>query len=292
MKIGFLGLGKMGQAIAAVLIAAGFDLVIWNRSADRADELAAAGARVATCLSDAVDADIVISMLADDPAVEAVVFGDGGILAGAASIHISLSTISIALADRLEDAHRARGQTLLSAPVFGRPAAARAGSLIVVASGAAETVDRCRPVLTAIGRKLFIVGERPALANLIKLCGNFMTVSVIEALGEAITLAEKGGVAGHDLMEIVAGTLFPGPVHETYGRLMVERAFSPPGFAAPLGLKDVELIAAAARDLRTPMPLLSVVHGHLLSLLAQGGDELDWAAILLPIQQAAGVQPR
>lgn len=289
MKIGFLGLGRMGEAIAATLMAAGHELVLWNRSPGKADPLVAAGAAVALHVQEAADADIVISMLADDAALEAVTLGDGGILTGRAPVHISLSTVSVALADRLDAEHSARGKVLISAPVFGRPAVARAGALTIVAAGQPQAIDLCRPIFAAIGRKTLVVGERPSIANLLKLCGNFMVASTLETLGEAITLAQRGGVAAHDLIEIVTGTLFPGPVHETYGRIMIERAFSPPGFAAPLGLKDVELVAAAARVLQVPMPLLGVVRGHLLSLIAQEGSDIDWAAILLPIERAAGV---
>lgn len=288
MRIGFLGLGRMGAPIAAAAMAAGYELVLWNRSPGKAVSFAPR-ARIATTPAEAADTDIVISMLSGDNAVEAVAFGDAGIVAGRAPIHISMSTIGIALTDRLDEAHRAQGTTLVSAPVFGRPDVARAAALTIVAAGAPDAIDTCRPIFSALARKLFVVGERPSAANLVKLCGNFMVASAIEAFAESITLAGKGGLSAGTLVDIMTGVLFPGPVYETYGRLMVERSFTPAGFAAPLGLKDVQLVAAAAEQLKTPMPSLAAVHGHLLSLLAQEGNDLDWAAILLPIERAAGV---
>jgi 3-hydroxyisobutyrate dehydrogenase-like beta-hydroxyacid dehydrogenase len=280
----------MGAAMAANLIPAGYEVRAWNRSAQAAAPPAAAGAIAASSIAEACDADIVISMLADDPAVEAVAWGQGGVIAARPPVHISMSTISVALADRLEQAHHDGGTRFVSAPVLGRPAVARVGALTIVAAGAAQAVDLCRPVFDVLGKRLCVVGERPSAANLVKLCNNFMVVAAIEALAEAVTLARKGGVSPELLVEL-AGVVFPGPVHETYGRLMAARDFAPPGFAAALGLKDVELVAAAAKSLRVPMPALAVVREHLVELLAQDGGELDWAAILLPIERAAGLAP-
>jgi len=287
VKIGFLGLGRMGAAMATNLCKAGYEVAVWNRSAGRADEVTAAGAKIAASVAEAAHADIVISMLADDRAVEDVLFGDAGLLAGGAPVHISMSTISVALADRLDGAHREHGGVLVSAPVFGRPEAAQAAGLAIVAAGRPEAVAASRPILAAMGDRVFVVGERPSAANLLKLCGNFLVVSAIEALAEALTLAQKGGLAPAAFIDVLTQVL-PHPVYELYGPLMQARRFSPPGFAVPLGLKDVELMAAAAKTLRTPMPLLGVVHDHLLSLLAQEGEDIDWSAILLPIERAAG----
>lgn len=290
MKIGFLGLGKMGAAIAANLVAAGQEVVVWNRTRERAVDLVAAGARLAPSVSDAADADVVVTMLTDDAAVEQLAFGEAGVVAGRAPIHISMSTISVELAGRLDRAHRDRGTMLISAPVFGRPAAAQAARLAIVAAGPKKGIDICRPLFGAMGDRFFVVGERPSAANLIKLCINFMGIAAIEAMAEAATLARKGGVANDVFFDIVT-TIFPSPVHQTYASLLQERAFTPPGFAAALGLKDVELMGAAATRLRSPLPLLAPIHDHLLSLLAQEGDDVDWSAILLPIERAAGIPP-
>ncbi len=290
MRIYFLGLGRMGAAMAANLVAAGHDVLIWNRSRERGDELLAKGAQFASSISDAVGAEVAISMLADDRAVEEVAFGPSGIVAAGTPVHISMSTISIDLANRLDQAHRDRGTALISAPVFGRPAAAQAARLAIVAGGSAHSIDICRPLFSVLGDRLFLAGERPASANLIKLCINFMSIAAIEALAEAMTLAKKGGVDSDAFIETVTG-IFPSPVHNAYGPLLRERSFSPPGFAAPLGLKDVELMAAAAKKLRSPLPLLGIVHDRLLSLIAQEGEEIDWSALLLPIERAAGLSP-
>lgn len=290
MKIGFLGLGKMGAAIAANLVAAGHEVVVWNRSRERAVDLVAAGARLASSIGDAANAEIVITMLADDAALEQLAFGETGIVAGGAPIHISMSTISIEFADRLDQAHRDRGTMLISAPVFGRPAAAQSARLAIVAAGPVDGIDICRPLFAALGDRLFVAGERPSTANLIKLCINFMSIAAIEAMAEATTLARKGGIA-NDVFLDIAKSIFPSPVHQTYGSLLQERAFTPPGFAVTLGLKDVELMGAAATRLRSPLPLLAIIHDHLLSLLAQEGEDIDWSAILLPIERAAGMPP-
>ena len=287
MKIGFLGLGRMGSVMAGNLTGAGHELVAWNRSSAAAEALAQTGIRVASSIEEAVDADAIVSMLADDVAVDSVAFGDEGFLAGPARLHVSMSTISLALVDRLDAAHRDHGSTLVSAPVFGRPEAARERKLGIVAAGPAAAIDACRPLFASLGDRIFVVGEKPSQANLVKLCGNFMVAAAIEALAEAIALAERGGIAAGPVVDVVASMLFPGPVHRTYGRMMQERRFFPAGFTAALGLKDVELVASVARDLQAPMPSLDPIHRRLLSLIAEEGGSIDWGAVLLQAERAA-----
>ena len=224
-------------------------------------------------------------MLADDRAVETVVFGDNGIL-GAPALHVSHSTISIALADRLT---ADQGDRFVAAPVFGRPAAAEAGKLFVVAAGGEDALDQCTAVFEAIAQRTFHVGNRPSAANLIKLSGNFMIMAAVEAMAEAMTLAEKGGVSPATLLEVLNGTLFSAPIYQTYGQILLQRRFRPAGFAAPLGLKDMGLADAAATALRVPMPLLSLVRDHLRTAIAQHGEDVDWSAAALAIRQGAGL---
>lgn len=292
MKIGFIGLGRMGSAMAQNLLKAGHQLAVWNRSPDKAAALVAAGARQAWSPADAAaDAEAVITMLADDQAVEAVVFGPDGLLASTGSIHISMSTISVALADRLTEAHREAARRFVSAPVFGRPAAAADAKLFILGAGDADLLSACEPLFSAMGQRFFMIGDRPSAANLVKLCGNFMIMSTIEAMAEAMTLAEKGGVSRDRLFEVLTGTLFTAPVHQTYGRILVEEGFRPAGFAAPLGLKDMRLVGAAAEASRTPLPLLGILRDHLLAAIAQEGEDIDWSGIARPIRRSAGLEP-
>jgi 3-hydroxyisobutyrate dehydrogenase-like beta-hydroxyacid dehydrogenase len=286
MEIGFIGLGRMGAAIAANLLRAGHSLTVWNRTPDKAQPLVEAGAKRAERPADAAKGEIVFTMLADDKAVEAVTFGDGGLLSGGGhAIHVSMSTISLALAARLAEAHGAR---YVSAPVFGRPAAAAEAKLFVVAAGPPQAIETCRALFDVIGQRSFVVGETPAEANIVKLCGNFMIMAVIESLAEAMTLAGAHRVARDKLLDVLTGTLFGAPIYRTYGELLVEERYRPAGFAAPLGLKDMNLVAEAASDALVPMPLLSLVRDRLLSTIAREGADIDWSGIAKTVAETAG----
>lgn len=284
MRIGFVGLGQMGGAIAANLIKAGHEVTVWNRSTDKTDALVDAGAARAARPVDAAQGDLVMTMLADDRAVEDVAFGEGGIV-GAPALHVGHSTISIALADRLATDSGTGGY--VSAPVFGRPPAAAAGKLFVVAAGVEAALDRCEPVFADIGQRTFRIGDKPSAANLVKLSGNFMIMAAVEAMAEAMTLAEKGGVDRQTLLEVLTGTLFGAPVYHIYGEILLEDRFRPAGFAAPLGLKDMTLADTAATSLGAPMPLLGIVRDHLRSVIATEGPDIDWAGIALAIRKSA-----
>ncbi len=287
MKVGFIGLGQMGSAMATNLLKAGHEVAVWNRSPGKADALVQAGARRAASPRDAADAEVVMTMLADDAAVEAAVYGQDGVLGGPA-LHVSHSTISVALADRLEADHRERGG-FVSAPVFGRPMAAEAAKLFVVAAGSPEHVERCEPLFSAVGQRVFRVGTTASAANLVKLSGNFMIMSAVEAMAEAMTLAEKGGVDRAALLEVLTETLFGAPVYRTYGDILVEDRFRPAGFAAPLGLKDMNLVDAVATASRVPMPVLGVVRDHLRAAIAQEGEDIDWAGVGQVVRRGAGL---
>ena len=190
-----------------------------------------------------------------------------------------MSTIAVATAEAVAARHASRGQRFISAPVFGRPDAAAAAKLFVVAAGDAAEIARARPVFEAIGQRVFEVGERPSAANLVKLCGNFAILAAIETMGEAMALAEKGGVRKAKLLEVLTGTLFDAPVYRTYGPILVNESFRPAGFAAPLGLKDMRLAGEAAEKSVTPMPLLSLLRDRLLETIAKEGADIDWSAI-------------
>jgi 3-hydroxyisobutyrate dehydrogenase-like beta-hydroxyacid dehydrogenase len=281
MKVGFIGLGQMGTGIADNLLKAGHDVTVYNRTRAKADAFASRGAAVAATPGDASKSDVVFTMLAEDNAVESVVFDDGGILESLPpnAIHISLSTISTALSKRLAEAHAKAGQRYVAAPVFGRPDAAAAAKLFIVAAGSRDAVEEVSPLFDAIGQRTFVISEEAQAANLVKLSGNFLIASVIESLGEAMALVGKAGIDKHQYLEILTSTLFGAPIYKTYGNLIADAKFKPAGFAAPLGLKDVRLALAAGEELRVPLPLASLLRDRFLTLLANGGDDLDWSAV-------------
>jgi len=281
MKVGFIGLGHMGTGMAASLLRAGHEVTVYNRTPGKAQGLVAQGARAAAGVADACGGDAVVTMLADDGAVEGAVFGEKGVIGslGKGAIHVSMSTISVALSERLSEAHANAGQRFVAAPVFGRPEMAAAAKLFIVAAGAPDAIDACLPLFEAMGQKTFPIGNQPKAANLVKLSGNFLSASVIEALGEALALVGKAGVDRRRYLDLLTSTLFTAPVYRTYGGLIAEGRFEPPGFAAPLGHKDIRLTLAAAETLRVPMPFAAVLHDRFLTLLAHGGETLDWSAI-------------
>ena len=281
MKVGFIGLGHMGAAMAGSLLQAGHEVSVYNRTPGKAQGLVDRGAHLVASVADTCRGDAVITMLADDEAVEWIVFREGGVLQslGQRTIHVSMSTISVALCERLADVHATAGQRFVAAPVFGRPDAAAQGKLFIVAAGVPDVIDVCMPLFEAMGQKTIPIGEVPQAASLVKLSGNFLIASVLEALSEAMALIRKAGIDPHRYFELLTSTLFTGPVFTNYGGLIADQRFQPAGFAAPLGEKDIRLTLAAAEKLRVPMPLASLVHDRLQTLIARGGAQLDWSAI-------------
>jgi len=281
MKVGFIGLGQMGSGMAANLIKAGHEVTVYNRTATKTQALVAKGAASAAKVADACRGDAVITMLADAAALAGVSFGENSLIASLSKnkIHISMSTISVALSEKLAAAHAEAGQRYVSAPVFGRPEAAAASALFIVTAAAPDAVASCQPLFEVLGQRIFPFGDKPSTANLVKLSGNFMIASVIETLGEAMALVGKAGVDRHQYLDFLTSTLFNAPIYKTYGQLVAEQKFEPAGFAAVLGLKDVRLALAAGESLRVPLPLASLLRDRFLTLLAQGGEALDWSAI-------------
>jgi 3-hydroxyisobutyrate dehydrogenase-like beta-hydroxyacid dehydrogenase len=293
MKVGVIGLGQMGSAMATALLQADHELIVYDRTPAKAEHLAAAGARLAASVAAACGGEAVVTMLAHDEAVDSVVRGDGGVIAslGAGTVHISSSTISVALSSTLAREHAARGQRYVAAPVFGRPEAAARARLVVVAAGEHEAIEAVMPLLSAISTQVFRVGAQAEAANLIKLGGNFLIASVIEALGEAFALIDKGGIDRQSFRAIVQ-SLFDVPAYNTYAGLIANGQFEPAGFAAPLGQKDIRLLLAAAEQLEVPMPLASLLRDRFLRLIAQGGARLDWSAIGQLAARDAGLVDR
>jgi 3-hydroxyisobutyrate dehydrogenase-like beta-hydroxyacid dehydrogenase len=292
MKVGFIGLGQMGTGIAQNLIKAGHSLVVYNRTRSRAEALQTLGATVAATPAEAArGAEVVMTMLADDHALEAVVFGPEGFLPtlAAGAIHISLSTISVAISRRLLAAHKEQKQHYVSATVFGRPDAADAAKLFVVAAGAAAQIGRCQSLLDAIGQKTFRVGEDPVAANVIKLAGNFMITTVIESLAESFALMRKSGVAPETFLDVMTSSLFNAPIYKTYGPMIASSSFEKVGFALPLGLKDNRLVLAAAEEVAAPMPIASLVHDRFIAAIARGFSNEDWVAFSRGAMSDAGL---
>jgi 3-hydroxyisobutyrate dehydrogenase-like beta-hydroxyacid dehydrogenase len=291
MRIGFIGIGHMGHGMAGSLIKAGHQVTVFNRTPANTADLEAAGAKVAADIGEACDADVVFTMVSNDEAVESVVFGRPGILDSLrkGAVHVSSSTISIDLSDRLAAAHADAGQGYVAATVLGRPNLAAEGQLFVIAAGADEAVNAVAPLLSAVGRQTTRFGVKPSNANMVKLSVNFLFASVMESLGEAVALVAKGGIDKADYVEFLTTTMFNAPAYKTYGELAVSEQPAPVGFAAPLGFKDIRLAISASEKLGVPMPLLSLLHDRFVELMASGGEHMDWSAIGKLAQRDAGM---
>jgi 3-hydroxyisobutyrate dehydrogenase-like beta-hydroxyacid dehydrogenase len=290
MDVGLIGLGRMGTGIAKSLLRAGHRVTVYNRTRDRADALRKDGAAIANSVAEACHGDAVLTMLADDAAVEAVVFGENGVLKSLQrGTHVSASTISVALSDRLAAEHARSGQDFIAAPVFGRPEAAEAGKLAIVAAGPKAAIERCKPLWDAMGQKLLVIGEQQSKANVVKLTGNFLIATVLESLGEALAFARKSGVDAGALLEFLTSTLFNAPVYKTYGALIAEGKHDQVGFALPLGLKDVRLVQQAADAQRVPMPIASLLHDRFVTAMARGHERRDWSVIGQVAAEDAGL---
>ncbi|MGB9466849.1 MAG: NAD(P)-dependent oxidoreductase [Candidatus Acidiferrum sp.] len=291
MDAGLIGLGRMGTGIAKSLLRAGHRVTVYNRTVSRAEGLRADGAIVAASVAEACRSEVVFTMVADDAALEGSAFGAGGILASLprGAVHVSLSTISVALSDRLTAEHAKAGQGYLAAPVFGRPEAAEAAKLVVVAAGAETLIQKCKPLFEAMGPKLFVAGERPSMANVVKLSGNFLIGSVLESLSEALAFARKSGVDASALLEFLTTTMFTAPLYKTYGELIVQGKHEPAGFLLPLGLKDIRLVLQAAEAVSVPMPIASVVRDRFITAMARGNQDKDWSVIGRVAAEDAGL---
>jgi 3-hydroxyisobutyrate dehydrogenase-like beta-hydroxyacid dehydrogenase len=282
MKVGFIGLGNMGSGMARDLIKAGHALTVYNRTQSRAEALRSLGAKVAQTPAEAAsDAEALITMLADDHAVEQVIFAPGNAIdfLRPDAVHISMSTISVALSHRLAEAHREKRRGYIAAPVFGRPDAAATAKLFIVAAGPPDKIERSRTLFDAMGQKTFVIGEEAPAANLVKITGNFMTTTVIESLAESFALVRKYGLDANKFLEVLTGSLFSAPAYRSYGSLIAADQVEHAQFKLPLGFKDNRLLLAAAEDLAVPMPMASLIHDRFVAALAQGLGEADWSAI-------------
>jgi len=296
MKVAFIGLGNMGGPMARNLLRAGHAVTVYNRTHTKAEPLAADGARIAASIQEAAgDAEAAVTMLADDRAVRDTVFGvpdqyfglAGSLPAGA--IHIGMSTISVELSKQLAAAHASARQGYVASPVMGRPEAAAAQKLWLIAAGAPEHVQRCRPLMESLGRGITIAGAEPWQANLVKIGMNFTLASMLETLGEAFALMRKAGVEVERFLEVV-NSLYQSPVYAAYGSMIANQKYEPAGFRMTLGLKDVGLALAAAAAETVPMPLASLLRDHYMEGIARGYADRDWSAIAQLLAEHAGVK--
>lgn len=289
MDIGFIGLGNMGKAMAANLLKGGHQLRLWNRTPGTADDLVKAGATIAKDIQGAFAGDIVISMLADDAALHSLLI-ESGVVAAAPKglLHVNMATISVALAEELTALHAKHGIGYVAAPVFGRPPAAIAAQLNIVAAGPAALLDRAQPLFDLMGQKTWRMGEVPLRANAAKLAGNFMIGAAIEAMAEATTMANGYGVSPAALLDLLTNTMFASPVYKGYGAQITEDRYEPAAFKLRLGLKDMRLALAAGEGANVPMPLASLVRDNLLDAMAAGDGDKDFAALAKVSQRRAG----
>jgi 3-hydroxyisobutyrate dehydrogenase-like beta-hydroxyacid dehydrogenase len=271
MKIGFVGIGQMGREMSVRLIDAGHDLVVWNRSPAASRKLGDR-ARVVSHPEEAMDAEVVITMLADDAAVQAVWLAPR---MKARGVHLNMATVSLRVARELARLQ----EDYVSAPVFGRPQAAAKGELDIIAAGPAPALERCAPVFKPLSRQVFVIGTNPEHANAVKIARNFLLATVIESLGEAMALVRGSGVKAEEFLNILTSTSLAAPAYKNYGRLMVERAYEPAQFSMELGLKDVELALATAREKGISLPSGELIREHLLEAIERGHRQKDWAGL-------------
>jgi 3-hydroxyisobutyrate dehydrogenase-like beta-hydroxyacid dehydrogenase len=292
MKVGFIGLGSMGTRMSRNLIKAGHDLVVYNRTRSLAHEMRSLRAKVADSASEAaVGAEALITMLADDRAVQDVIFEPGAAIESLpeGAVHISMSTISVDLSRKLAKSHADKHQNYIAAPVFGRPDAAATGKLFIVSAGPSESIEKCRSLFAAMGQKTFTISEVAPAANLVKLSGNFLITTVIESLAEGFALMRRAGVDPQKFLEVLTESMFSAPVYKTYGGIIASEKFEPVGFKLPLGFKDNRLLLAAAEEASVPMPMASLMHDRFVAALAQGLESADWSAIARVTYRNAGL---
>jgi 3-hydroxyisobutyrate dehydrogenase-like beta-hydroxyacid dehydrogenase len=293
MRVGVIGLGRMGEAFARNLLVSGFQVSVFDRQQEKREQLEQAGARAMTHLADVGGLDAVITSLPNDEAASAVALGPSGLVdaLSTAAVHISMSTISPGLSRRLAERHADVGQGFAAAPVLGNPDLARERKLFIVASGDHADVAKVGPVLGALGQRIFYVGEDAGAAILIKLGANALTAMTLQSMGEVLALLRKQGIDVRDAFEVFTGSLFDGKVHKTYGGKIVDQRYTPPGMTAVLAAKDLRLALAEAESARVPMPATSLVHDRVVAMMARGWADLDWSALGLLAADDSGLGP-
>jgi len=284
-RIGFIGLGNLGAPIAGNLLESGLELYVFNRTASKADNLGSKGAVVCDSIAAlAKKCNVVFTMVSDDAALQAV--SENGLVSNLEpdGIHISMSTILPRTATGLSEIHRLQGQHYLAAPVFGRPEAAAARKLNFAISGEERIRKKAEPLLRSAGAAgIWDFGDETATANIIKLCGNFLIASALEAIGESIVLASKSGVDPKKMWDMFTQTLFNAPLYHNYSNIILQKKFEPAAFTAKLGLKDINLALEQAAGVNQELPLASLLQKNMQFLVATGKQEIDWSAVSMAI---------
>lgn len=289
-KIAFFGLGNLGSAIADSLIRAGFELTVWNRTSAKAQPLVDLGAKMAENPIDAIiPGGIVISVLADDTAVEEIFSVELIERLGKNGVHISMSTISPEISRQLAKLHEWSGASYVAAPIFARPEAVKARTGNISISGNEAARERAKPILQTFVKGIYDFGDDPGAANVVKLAGNFMIAASLEMMGEAFTMAEKNGISRQSIYEMLTQTLFAAPVFQNYGRIVAQHVYEPAAFKLPLGLKDINLTLKAASDVNVSMPMADLVRNRFISAIAKGRENLDWGALAMGASDDAGL---
>ncbi len=292
MKVGFIGIGRMGRGIAGRILTGEHDLVVYNRTPGRTDELAQEGARVAASVAEACEGrEVVVTMVADDAALQEVALGEGGIRDSLAegAIHMTMGTHGVGTVQGLTAAHSEAGQVMLAAHAVGRPDVAAAGQIGIIVGGPPEAVGRLAPLFEVIGRRTFEAGPEPASATAVKLANNFLLGCAIEVMGEAFSLARKYDVDPQVLYELMTEGLFSAPAYKVYGKIIVDEAYDQVGFSTDLGLKDANLILAAANLVSLPLPSANAWRDRLLGAVAHGDGDKDWAVVARVQARAGGL---
>ena len=286
----FFGMGQMGRGMAAHLLETGYSLHVYNRTAAKAVEIAEKGADTFQEPAAAVlTGGVLITMLSNDHAVMELMSNEVLQALGRNGLHLSMSTISPTTARELLQRHAEHGVHYLACPVFGRPDAARAGKLWLCLAGDNTGKTRVRDLLDVLGQGIYDFGNDPPAANVVKLAGNFLIASSIEAMAEAFTLAEKSGIDANQVHNLLTQTLFACPIFQNYGKMILENRYKPAGFTLALGAKDIRLVRETARSSQVPMPFAALLEDRFLRSLALDRAELDWTAIALDQREGSGL---
>lgn len=293
MKVGFIGMGRMGQGMARRVLDAGNDLVVYNRTPSKAEDLRAAGATVVDSIAAVTqDRDAVITMVTDDAAIEAIALGEGGLVTALpdGGIHLAMGTHSVAMTRTIAASHSEANQVFVAAPVLGRPDRAAAGELGIMPAGPADAVARLQPLLEVMGRRIFPAGDQPEAAAAIKIAHNFILGCAIEVMGEGMSLVRKYGVEPLVLHQVLTEGIFGSPAYQIYGDIIVNEAYDNVGFTTLIGLKDANLALAAAEAVQVPLPSVNVWRDRLLGAIAHGDGERDWAVVAREQARASGLE--
>lgn len=293
MKVGFIGMGRMGQGMARRVLDAGNDLVVYNRTPSKAEDLRAAGATVVDSIAAVTqDRDAVITMVTDDAAIEAIALGEGGLVTALpdGGIHLAMGTHSVAMTRAIAASHSKANQVFVAAPVLGRPDRAAAGELGIMPAGPADAVARLQPLLEVMGRRIFPAGDQPEAAAAIKIAHNFILGCAIEVMGEGMSLVRKYGVEPLVLHQVLTEGIFGSPAYQIYGDIIVNEAYDNVGFTTLIGLKDANLALAAAEAVQVPLPSVNVWRDRLLGAIAHGDGERDWAVVAREQARASGLE--